>query len=132
MATIDVMERNGTKLVIVPSMPQTTKRFILRRMPRFANPELRSKAQLSSEIALGEFMVQHRGTLGKVAMPNGTVIARIALEAGKALSGKRYGGMSKEEYARQKQAGAEQSLAKLRAIRDSKSGRGYGSSFSEA
>lgn len=132
MARIDILKDYGTELEVIRSMPQSTKKFILRGMPRFMNPELRKVPQLSAEIALGEYMIEHRGTFGTVAMPNGTVISRLAFDAGKALSGKNYGGLTYDQRLKAHQRGAQESINRLKKIRQEKSAEGVGTSFSVA
>lgn len=129
MASIDVMKPEGTRLVIVREMPQSLKKFILRSPPSFVNISRRSVAMLDSEIALGEFMISHRGDYGTVQMPNGTVISKIAFDAGRALAGQSHGGLSYSDRLRKHQAGAEASVNKLKQARAGKSGTGSGRSF---
>jgi len=129
MAQIDLLKENGTKLVIVPSMPQSTKRFILRGLPSFANPVMRSVAQLRANIGLGRSAISHRGDYGTVQMPNGTVISKSAFDIGRDLAGKSYGGLSYSERLKQHQMGAERSIDKLEKILAGKSGAGSGRQF---
>lgn len=129
MASIDVMKPEGTRLVIVREMPQTTKKFILRSPPSFVDIARRSRPQLDAEIALSEFAISHRGDFGTVAMPNGTVISKIAFDLGNALRGQTHGGMSYAQRLKKHQQGAEASLAKLKKYANEASGRSSGRGF---
>jgi len=129
MASIDVMKPEGTRLVIVREMPQTTKKFILRSPPKFVNLSLRKAPQIRAEIALSEFAIAHRGDFGTVQMPNGTVISKIAFDAGQALRGQKYGGLSYGQRLREHQRGAEESVAKLKKVLAEKMAQGAGTSF---
>ncbi len=129
MASIDVMKPEGTRLVIVREMPQSTKKFILRSPPSFVNIDRRSAPQLKAEIALSEFAIQHRGDFGTVQMPNGTVISKIAFDLGTALRGQTHGGLSYSQRLAKHQAGAQASLDKLKRALAQKAGMGSGRSF---
>lgn len=124
MASIDIMKYEGTRLVVVREMPQTLKKFILRGVPSFVNIKRRSAPMLKAEIGLAGFMIAHRGDRGKVEMPNGTVIAKIAFDAQKQLKGRTYGGMSYLDRLQKHQRGAEASLQKLKAQLSEVEGRG--------
>lgn len=116
MASIDMLKKEGTRLVMVTQMPQSLRRFIPRSPPSFVNPDARSIPQLSAELALTETAIKHRGDYGTVQMPNGTVISKAAFDIGNQLRNADYGGMSYEERLKKNQTGAEVTREQLKAL----------------
>ncbi len=129
MASIDIMKPEGTRLVVVRSMPQTTKRFIFRSAPSFVNPDARSPAMLKAEIAFGQEMISLRGTYGHVQRSDGTVISRTAQKAGEALYGKNYGGLPYLDRLALHREGAEEHIGQLQTILSKKGQNGESSRF---
>ena len=72
-------------------------------------------AQLRARIGLAETGIANRGTMGVVSdTGHGKAGPTVALKIFTALSGKSYGGKSKEEFRRIRHAGADARLAAMR------------------
>lgn len=126
MTAINFMKPKGTSVVLVKDMPQTVKPVVFRSFPKFVDINQRSGAQLRAEIALTRSAIAHRGDFGTVQMPNGTVISKVAVDIGKDLMGKNYGGMSYEQRLQRSHEGADLSLNKLEQALAVAQGRGMG------
>ena len=126
MTTVNFAKKNGTVVELVTGMPQTNKAIVYRHLPSFVDPmsASRTPAMLRSEIAFGKFMISERGKYGTVTLPDGRVISVPAYEAGIALAGKSYGGLSYRERLEKRHQGAEAHIQKLERILREKTG-GY-------
>jgi hypothetical protein len=129
MATIDLMRRDGAKVVLQQGSPASNKAIIFRSAPRTMNPSARSPAMLKAEIGLGEKAISLRGDFGTVQLSDGRVIPKISFDVGKDLRGKSYGGLSYRERLERNHARADASIAKLKSILNSKGMGGSASRF---